>query len=161
MHVIKSDRGVLKPYPCGVTNIYRGQLLCICDASPCESNISNINIIKVNKSSFSLFSQKFFLFFFCQSIISLFCQNCLFHLSFVKSIFFLSFFVLSVFLIYFLSNCFLSLFCQKCLCHLPFVVVCCISCPVRPLRFVVLSSPHPCPLDAIPGISFAEPFVCS
>ena len=32
------DRGVLKPFPCDVTNTYQGQLLCICNGSRSASN---------------------------------------------------------------------------------------------------------------------------
>ena len=39
VHVIKSDRGALKPIPCGVKNAYRGQLLRMCDGSTSESII--------------------------------------------------------------------------------------------------------------------------
>ena len=35
--VANPDRGVLEPFPCGVTNIYRGQLLRICNGSTSES----------------------------------------------------------------------------------------------------------------------------
>ena len=36
-NVINPNRGVLKPFPCDVTNIYQGQLVRICNGSTSES----------------------------------------------------------------------------------------------------------------------------